>query len=165
MSFLRTNMEGRFIYLLLFCEIVEFLCPGFLKKKKKKNFRKIKTLKGNIGKPPGQMAIHRNASRTNNHLGYTNGTYLQYLKSDSDLIRCREKCTERYHQRDLLKVKIRGGHPLRFCSGDPKSICFIRTTGACCRWFSEQIVKRHQLAPGASVPTFSSCAPSLFLLP
>ena len=40
------------------------------------------------------MTIHTNASRTNNHLGYTNGTYLQYLKSDSNLIRCRKKCTE-----------------------------------------------------------------------
>lgn len=40
------------------------------------------------------MTIHRNASRTNNHLGYTDGTYLQYLKSDSNLIRCRKKCTE-----------------------------------------------------------------------
>lgn len=87
------NQYGREIYLstaiLWGCRIS---VPRFSLKKKK--IRKIKTLKGNTGKPPGQMTIHRNASRTNNHLGYTNGTYLQYLKSDSNLIRCRKKCTE-----------------------------------------------------------------------
>ena len=160
------NQYGREIYLstaiLWDCRIS---VPRFSLKKKKKKLQKNKNPKGKYRKASGQMTIHRNASRTNNHLGYTNGTYLQYLKSDSNLIRCRKKCTERNHQRDLLKVKIRGGHPLRFWSGDPKSICFIRTTGACCRWSSEQIVKRHQLVPGASVPTFSSCSPSLLLLP
>lgn len=140
MSFLRT-MEGRFIYLPFFgISVVEFPVLRF-SFKEKIFFRKIKTLKGNRGKPPDKMTIHTNASRTNNHLGYTNGTYLQYLKSDSNLIRCRKSAQNGHgfsnfnvpqnHLRDLVKADP--GHPLSFWSGDPKSVCFIRTTGASSR--------------------------------
>lgn len=46
-------MEGRFVYLLLFFGVLEFLCPVFLKTSGNKK------VKGNIGMPLGQMIIHK----------------------------------------------------------------------------------------------------------
>lgn len=73
------------------------------------------------------------------------------------------------HWRDLVKVKIQGAIHWALWSGDPKSVCFIRTTGACCKWFHEQIVKRHHWSqepqlPPSPLALFPSPAPQNSLI-
>ena len=124
--------------------------PRFLK-----NLQEIKSLMGNIGMPPEQMIIQKKEKK-HTRLGYRNRTYLQYLKSNSNMTRCKIECIGKdiafqilmcfkIHLWDSSKMKITRCQPLKFWSGVPQIYCFNKHCWwACCRWFSKPILERHQ---------------------
>lgn len=74
-------MEGRFVYLLLFFGVLEFLCPVFLKTSGNKK------VKGNRGMPLGQMIIHK-------MFVWVTQTEHTYNIFNSDRTRCKIKYIE-----------------------------------------------------------------------